>query len=193
MTLFAEGIRSGVLPCSYSILVVGLVLLVLRKRERVGVLGVFAGFTILSAWIAVAGVSNALAGRAVAVLLVIGGLSLALWVNRRPAGLGAAALLGTFAGANWLPCVGEELGNVLNTAQDEPAGTLLLLAVYLVGVMIPLVAVVAVLGYAPAVRRLADGRWAAWAARAALAAVGALVLTGHYDTVLSSLFRWSVL
>ena len=192
MSLFAEGIRSSVLACSYSVLLVGLALVVLRRKDRMGTLGVFAGFTIVSAWIRAAGISNLLAGRVATVLLVIGGLALALMVNRRTAGLAGSALLGTFAGATWFPCVGEELGTVLTRAQDDAGVALLLLAVYLVGVMIPLVAVMALLSYVPAIRRWMDGRWVALGAKTVMAAMGVLVLTGHYDALLSTLARWSV-
>lgn len=193
MSLFAEGIRSSLLPCSYSVLLVGLALVALRKKERIGVLGIFAGFTILSAWIRAAGVSNLLAERVATAVLVTGGLALALAVNHRLAGLGAAALLGAFAGATWLPCVGEELGSVLTLVQDDQASGLPLLAVYLVGVMLPLVAVVALTSYGATVRRWADSRWVEVAAKALIAAIGVLVLAGQYDTVLSTLARWSVL
>ena len=191
MSLFAEGIRSSVLACSYSILLVGLALVVLRRRDRMGALGMFAGLTILSAWIRAAGISNLLAGRVATVLLIIGGLALALMVNRRPAGLAGSALLGTFAGATWQPCVGEELGGALTLAQDEAGVALLLLAVYLIGVMIPLVAVVALWSYVPPFRRWVDNRWVATAAKMVMAAVGILVLIDRYDTLLSTLARWS--
>ena len=191
MTLFAEGIRSGVLACSYSVLLVGLALVVLRKRDRIPTLGMFAGFTILSAWVRAAGISNLLAGRVATVLVFVGGLALALMVNRRLAGLAGSALTGTFAGATWRPCVGEELGGALTLAQDEAGVAILLLAVFLTGVMIPLVAVTALLAYVPAFRCWADGRWVAMAARTVMAAMGVMVLTGHYDTLLSTLARWS--
>ena len=191
MSLFAEGIRSSVLACSYSVLLVGLVLVVLRRKDRMGALGMFAGFTILSAWIRAAGISSLLAGRVATVLLVIGGLALALMVNRRLAGLTGSALMGTFAGSTWQPCVGEELGGVLTLAQDEAGVALLLLAVYLVGVMFPLVAVMAVWSYVPAIRRWMDGRWVAIAAKTVMVVMGVMVLTGHYDTLLSTLARWS--
>ena len=191
MSLFAEGIRSSVLACSYSVLLVGLALVALRRRDRIPTLGVFAGFTILSAWLRAASISNLLAGRVATVLLFAGGVALALMVNRRLAGLAGSALMGTFAGATWRPCVGEELGEVLTLAQDEAGVAVLLLAVFLTGVMIPLVAVTALIAYVPAFRRWADGRWVAIAARTVMAAMGVMVLTGHYQTLLSTLARWS--
>ena len=87
--------------------------------------------------------------------------------------------------------MGEELGTVLTQARDEPGVALLLLAVYLVGVMIPLVAVMALLSYVPAIRRWMDGRWVALAAKTVLAAMGVLVLMDQYDILLSTLARWS--
>ena len=192
MSLLAEGIRSSLLPCSYSILLLGLALVVLRKKDRTGVLWVFALFTICSAWIRAAGISDVLGGRVAGLLLVLGGLGLVL-VGRRPAGLASAALFGVFAGATWLPCVGEELGTVLTDARSAPAAALLLLAVYLVGVMTLVVAAAAVLVYFPAVRRFTDNRRVAMAARGLFAAVGILVVTDHYDTLLSTLARWSAI
>lgn len=192
MSLFAEGVRSSLLPCSYSVLLVGLALVVLRRRERMEVLGIFAGFTILSAWIRAVGLTNLPAGRLATSLLVVGGMAVALLVGNRRAGLAAAALIGTFAGATWVPCVGEELGAALTLAQDEPGAAVLLLAVYLFGVMVPLVAVVALLAYVPVARRWADSRWVSVGARTAIAALAVLVLTDYYDSLLSTLARWSV-
>ncbi len=193
MSLLAEGIRSSILPCSYSILVLALALVVLRKKERIAALGVFAGATVLSAWLRAAGLSDLLAGRVVSTVTVIGGLALALLVRHRLAGLGAAGLIGVFAGATWLPCVGEELGAVFTLSQEAPFSVLPLLTVYLIGVMLPILAVVTLLAYLPAARRWADNRWVGVAAGVALGAVGVLVLTDHYTTLLSTLARWSVL
>lgn len=193
MNLLAEGIRSSVLPCSYSILLPAVALVVLRRSERIGVLWVYAGFTVVSAWIRAAGLSTVLAERGASLLLVLGGLGLALLVDHRPAGLGAAALLGLLSGATWFPCVGEELGEVLTDAPDAPAIALARLAIYLMGVMIPLVITTAVLAYVPIVRRFADTRGMAMAARAALATVAILVVTDNYGWLLSTLARWSVI
>ena len=57
--------------------------------------------------------------------------------------------------------------------------------------MIPLVAILAVVVYLPVVRRWMDGRWVTMAAKAALAVMGVLVMTDQYDTLLSTLARWS--
>ncbi len=193
MSLLAEGIRSSFLPCSYSILLLGLALVILRRSERIPVLWVYAGFTILSAWVRASGLSQLPAERAATVWLVLGGLGLALLVNHRLPGLVSAALFGVFAGATWFPCVGEELGALLTDAPDAPVRSVGLLAVYLVGVMIPIVAATAVLAFSPTVRRFADSPPVALAAGGLLAAVALLVVTDHYGALLSTLARWSAL
>ncbi len=193
MRLFAEGIFSSLLPCSYSILIPALALVILRKNERIPTLGIFAAATVVSAWIRAAGISDLLADRVWNTAVLVAGLVLSWMVSHRAAGTAGSVLIGVFAGSTWFPCVGEQLGEVLGRAPDEPLSGLALLAVYLVGVMLPIVAVVTLVAYVPAVRRRADGRWAAVAARAVLGAMGVLVLSGQYPVLLSTLARWSVL
>ena len=58
MSLLIEALRSALLPCSYSILLMAVVLLGLRKRgERAEVLGLFYLGTVLLAWLPLAGVN----------------------------------------------------------------------------------------------------------------------------------------
>jgi len=193
VNLLAEGIRSSLLPCSFSILLPALALVALRRSERAGVLWVYAGFTIVSVWLRAAGLSHVLAERGPTLLLALGGLGLAFVMGNRLTGLVSASLWGLFSGATWFPCVGEELGAVLTGAPDAPVLSLARLAVYLMGVMVPIVATTAVLAYSSTVRRVADTRITAWAARGVLAAVALLVATNHYGSLLSTLARWSVL
>jgi len=53
------------------------------------------------------------------------------------AGSGGAVLVGAFAGATWVPCVGPQLGSVLTSGLAEPVGAVLPMALYLAGVMVP--------------------------------------------------------
>ncbi len=136
MNFLIEALRSGLLPCSYSILLLALVLLGLRKQGDRGVaLGLFYLGTVLLAWLPLAGV-NLMLDRPLGGAVVLGA-GLALAAGRFRAGSGGAALVGAFAGATWVPCVGPELGSVLTRGLAEPAGAILPMALYLAGVMVP--------------------------------------------------------
>lgn len=136
MSLLIEALRSGLLPCSYSILLLALVLLGLRKPgERGEALGLFYLATVLLAWLPLAGVDLMLDHRLGGAVVL--GAGLALTAGRFRAGAGGAALVGAFAGATWLPCVGPELGSVLTRGLAEPSTAVLPMALYLAGVMVP--------------------------------------------------------
>jgi len=136
VSLLVEALRSALLPCSYSILLMALVLLGLRRRgERAEVLGLFYLGTVLLAWLPLAGVNLMLDHRLGGAAVLAAGL--ALTAGRFRAGSGGAVLVGAFAGATWVPCVGPQLGSVLTSGLAEPVGAVLPMALYLAGVMVP--------------------------------------------------------
>ncbi|MCE2529971.1 MAG: hypothetical protein J4G11_08880 [Acidimicrobiia bacterium] len=190
MNFLIEALRSGLLPCSYSILLLALVLLGLRKQGDRGVaLGLFYLGTVLLAWLPLAGV-NLMLDRPLGGA-VVPGAGLALAAGRFRAGAGGAARVGAFAGATWVPCVGPELGSVLTRGLAEPAGAILPMALYLAGVMVP-----SALLYLLAAK---DSGFRDFLARprvrigfkvvAALLPVG--VVTGAYDRLVGELARLS--
>jgi len=121
VSLLVEALRSALLPCSYSILLMALVLLGLRRRgERAEVLGLFYLGTVLLAWLPLAGVNLMLDHRLGGAAVLAAGL--ALTAGRFRAGSGGAVLVGAFAGATWVPCVGPQLGSVLTSGLAEPVG-----------------------------------------------------------------------
>ena len=159
MSLVGEAIRAGLQPCSYSLLILALVVLGLRaQRPRLPAFAVYYAATTLFAWIPFVGVNPLVDGRIAGTLALLAGLVLAGWHTTgrdAPAvvGMVGVALVGAFAGATWLPCVGPELGTVLTATTTDPWPGLQGLALYLLGAMwIALVA--AIVGdYAPPVRR----------------------------------------
>lgn len=190
MSLLVEALRSGLLPCSYSILVMALLLLGLRKQgERAEALGLFYLATVLLAWLPLAGVDlmldHRLGGSAVL------GAGLALTASRFRAGAGGAALVGAFAGGTWLPCVGPELGSVLTRGLVEPSTAVLPLALYLAGVMVPSALIYLLVAKGTGFRSfLARPR-----VRIGFQLVAALmpfaVVTGGYDRLVGELARLS--
>ncbi|MXY77730.1 MAG: hypothetical protein F4Y40_11770 [Acidimicrobiia bacterium] len=190
MSLLVEALRSALLPCSYSILLMALVLLGLRKRgERAEVLGLFYLGTVLLAWLPLAGVDLMLDHRLGGAVVLGAGLALAA-APFRP-GTGGAALVGAFAGATWVPCVGPELGSVLTRGLSEPAGAVLPMALYLAGVMVP-----SALIYLLAAKDAGSAKFLARPrVRVGFKVVAALipvaVITGAYDRLVGELARLS--
>jgi len=190
MSLLIEALRSALLPCSYTILLLALVLLGLRQRdERAEMLGLFYLGTVLLAWLPLAGVNLMLDHRLGGAAVLAAGLALA--AGRFRAGSGGALLVGAFAGATWVPCVGPQLGSVLTSGLAEPAGAVLPMALYLAGVMVP-----SALIYLLAAKDVGFAKFLARPrVRIGFKVVAVLlpvaVVTGAYDRLVSELARLS--
>ena len=190
MSLLVEALRSGLLPCSYSILLPALLLLGLRKQgERCEVLGLFYPATVLLAWLPLAGfdlmLDHRLGGAAVL------GVGLALTASRFRVGAGGPALVGAFAGATWLPCVGPELGSVLTRGLVEPATAVLPLALYLAGVMVPSALIYLLAAKDTGFRSFLARPRVRLGFQAAAALLPVAVVTGGYDRLVGELARLS--
>ena len=190
MSLVVEALRSALLPCSYSILLMALVLLGLRKRgERAEVLGLFYLATVLLAWLPLAGVNLMLDHRLGGAAVL--GAGLALTASRFRAGAGGAALVGAFAGATWLPCVGPQLGSVLTRGLVEPSTAVLPLALYLAGVMVPSALIYLLAAKDTGFRSFLARRRVRIGFQAAAALLPVAVVTGGYDRLVGELARLS--
>jgi len=101
--------------------------------------------------------------------------------------VGCVTLLATMW---WRPCVGEELGVILNGAQDGLVGQLLPMAVYMLGALVP-VAIVVAARYA-----VAPSRQLSTVLGRTFAAVGVVVaaslVAGRHDDVVVTLTRWTL-
>ena len=199
MSLLGEAVRAALQPCSYSILILAVVVLGLRgPRPRVPALGVFYAATVLAAWIPFVGVDPLVDGRLAGTIALLAGLVLAGWHRKGKdaptvVGMVGVALVGAFAGATWIPCVGRELGTVLTAATRDPWPGLAGLALYLLGTMwIALVAAI-VSDYAPPVRRFLENARVVIGFRVVGTIVVVAVAVDLYPTVLSHLARISSL
>lgn len=178
---FVEGVTQSLLPCSWILLFVAI--LVGLTRPAVRVLLAFGAASVLFAWLAVAGwtiLHLALSGS----LMLGGGI---LWWFRGPGSI-SVSLVGAGAASAWQPCVGPALGTVLNQAQVDPIEALPGLAAFIVGVLLVGLAigwvVARVLGdRAPDVRRRSGAL--------ASGLIGLLMLVGLYAAISSVLVSWS--
>lgn len=189
--ILLEGIRAVALPCTLAVLVPGLVVAVAGRLRATPTLG-FAAATALLVWATGLGLTAPAGGVGqVAAALVLGGGVVAAgrdltWV--RAAGGAAAGVVSTLL---WVPCVGRELGAALTAAPSDPWGQLVPLVRFGLGMVLPLLALVAV-------ARLVDppDTWRRGAGHVGTAVGGVLVLlllTGAWDDAVGELVRRTVL
>ncbi len=194
MSILGEAIRAGLQPCSYSLLILAVTVLgVLGDRRRLPALVVYWMAAVLFAWLPFLGIPTLVDGRVAGTVTLLAGLALPGWKATARAGTVGALLVGAFAGATWLPCVGPELGKVLTAATVDARSGLAGLALYLLGVMwIPILLAI-VIDYLPVTRGWWENKPVA---KAFLALAGVLVIavaTDLYRLVLSHLARISTL
>ena len=113
--------------------------------------------------------------------------------NIEPAGIVvfASALAGAAAASLWRPCVGVEFGQVLTGLEDAGLRGVIDLAIYVVGVLAPIIALIALLNALPRpwldrseeALRLAGG--------AVLGILAGGILVGIHERVIDELFRLS--
>jgi cytochrome c biogenesis protein CcdA len=179
-----EGVGEMVLPCSFGLVVPGLLALLLAKRSALAAVVTLAVVAALTAWARAAGFVDDVP---IALLVVLVPVAVLVLRRDRPASEAVGGgLLGVVAGATWMPCVGEQLGVILTTAPREPLAQLVPLTVYVVGVL----AVVIALALLPVLAAPVDrhrGHRAVVGVGVALAAVVTVALAaGRYTDVLAT-------
>ena len=199
MSLLGEAIRAGFQPCSYSLLILALVVLGLRgERSRIPTFAVYYISATVFAWIPFAGISPSpvVDGRVAGAVALVVGLILAGWktvgrTTSATAGMAGVAMVGAFAGATWVPCVGPELGSVLTAALSDPGPGLAGLALYLLGVMWVAAVLAGIADYAPPVRRVLEERTSTTVFRILGGLIAVTVAVDLYPLLLSHLARLS--
>lgn len=196
---FNEAVRATTQPCTF-LLIVPTLTAVVAARARWEVLAGAAGAAVVGGWVLVDNrwILEGAALRFSAVLVIIllavmvAPAERVRWLPQmstnawsQAAMVGAITLLATMW---WRPCVGRELGGILN--QDSLSAQLLPMAAYMLGALLPAAAVVAIRYAArPPDSVLVPTTWA-------FALVGAVIalslLAGQHDDVVVTLTRWTL-
>lgn len=199
---FAEAVRATVQPCTFLLIVPTLAAVVAagaRWHALLGstVAGIVGGWLLVDNRIVLEGAwlrASGLLSIVLFALLVIPGVR-----NEVPGGryvghargqaviVAAVTLLATMW---WRPCVGEELGVILNGAQDGLAGELLPMASYMLGALVPVGVAVAARYAAEPPPRWTSGVGVAFAVVGVV--IGASLLAGQHDEVVVVLTRWTL-
>lgn len=150
--LLVEGFDSALLPCSFVVLVPGAAAVIASRQESTSAFFGFSIGLVALTFLRFSGRGGDLQTGFVALMLAVAVVLLAIPVVRRlNVVTGAGGLLvGAAAGVLWEPCVGIHFAELLN---DLPTSRIVpgvaLLAVYLIGVLAPVIALTAVLYLIP--------------------------------------------
>lgn len=145
MEPFFEAVRDLLLPCSLTLVIPGVSAALATKRDPLPVAA--AGFVGIAAvgWLRstgqVGGAPEGLIAFALGLLTVIA--FGALWFDETGTGqrVTAGLVIGVTSAAIWAPCVGEELGVILNNGPDNPFGVLVPFVLFAAGLALPSVGV----------------------------------------------------
>ena len=195
---FAESIRATTQPCTF-LLLAPMTIVVICARARWETLIAAVAAAIVGGWLLVGNwfvpdgwwlYLSAIVGIALLAARLVPPVH-RRWSNRGGARLGAGVagvvtLLGTLW---WRPCVGAELGTILPAGQAEPFGQLPAMTAYMLGAVLPLVAIV--LLYRTVEPSPDQARRLGLAAFAAGVVIAGSVAIGQHDQVVVSLTRWT--
>jgi cytochrome c biogenesis protein CcdA len=195
----AEALRATTQPCTL-LLIAPALLAVVATRGRWGPLGGVLVGAVAGGWLFIANVvalsevqlrvSGVIAAAAVVVLLVADEVAWSGWARKdavRSLLAGGLAFLGTLW---WQPCVGDELGRILNgAARNGLAGELLDMAAYMLGAMTPVVVVaLTIRAVDPGLRATV---WIGTAAAFVAVMLGGALALGRHDELVATLTAWS--
>lgn len=193
MQILGEGIESLKLACSLVLLVPALGVSLLGRR-RSWLVPAWILTVTLVAWLRftgwwtpfASGLGHIAAGSALL------GLIVAAWrLDRVEADLAATVTAALLAGWTWVPCVGRELGEVLNNARAEPWAELVPTSLYMTGLFVPFVLLAALDVAWPRFGELTDRPGLRSTGLAIVGIVGGLVAITLFDDLAGELARRS--
>ena len=192
--LLAEGLESALLACSLIVLVPGAAAAVAARQESSSALVGFGGGLVALSWLRFSDRGGDLATGVVALLLAAAVVLLVVPLVRRlniVTGLGGV-LTGAAAGVLWEPCVGSEFGDLLVSLPDRGASGLGLFAVYLLGVVSPLLVLGALLHLIPNSTLILVRPLMLVIGGGTLAVLAVATAAGYSDDLVGRLVEWSV-
>lgn len=193
---FLEGVEAIAQACTLVVLLPGLAMVLVARRGRLTLAVSYTVFAALLMWAQAAG-HWSLASRGW-IVVPLGLLVAATFVAAQSAQqadqrrlIGAGVIGGALAGWMWLPCVGTQLGDILNNATSQGPRTLALLIVYTVGALLP-VLLLALLPHAvPASENILNHRAVEVIGMGFGVLYAVTVAIGRYDDLVGELYRIS--
>lgn len=193
--LLFEGTESLRLPCSWLLIIPGAAVIIGARRRTVLVTLIFALVAMGVAWLRFAGFwPLGDVGGATQVGLGAGilGTSLIAWRFDKAPTDGLMAAVAGLAGAwAWIPCVGPNLGDVLNGARSEPFAHIGGTVAYMTGLFVPFIVLAAAGVLFPQFQEKTSHRSIVGIGFALMTIVGLLFAVTLFDDLASELARRS--
>ncbi len=195
---FLEAIRATTQPCTLLLLLPPVVMAIVT-RGRWSAFGAACVGAVLGGWLFIANVvaldgwqlqlSGALVVAAIGLVIAAPSTARLRWVATPGVEAATAGLVAFAATLWWRPCIGEELGAILTGARGGRSGELPGMTAYMLGAMMPVLAVVlAVRAIDPSA---AAARRYGWLAGGCGMVVAAAVALGRHDELVTTLTRWT--
>lgn len=197
MPTFLEGVEAIAQACTLVVLLPGLAMVLVARRGRLTLAVCYTVFAAVLMW-AQAAQHWSLASRG-AIVVPLGVLVAATFAAARSAQradqrrlIAAGVVGGALAGWMWLPCVGTQLGDILNNATTQGPRTLALMIVYTVGALLPVLLIALLSHAAPAGEKFLNHRAVEVVGLGFGALYAITVAIGRYDDLVGELYRISV-
>ena len=192
--LLFEGFESALLPCSLILLLPGAAAVIAARQESTPAIAGFVVGSLTLGWLRFSDrisdppsrlVALALAGAIVLLLVPL--------IRRLDVVSAAGGLLAGAAGASlWVPCVGEHFGTLLGELPDRGASGVGLFALYLFGVLAPLVFLAAAMHLIPEALFLPVRPFMMVIGGTVLGLLAVATAVGLHDDLVSQLVKWSL-
>lgn len=195
---FVEAMRATAQPCTLLVLLPAALMAVITHGRWRAFASICVG-AVLGGWLFVANVvslsdaqlqvSGLMVGAAIVLVLASPWVDRLAWVRGQRVQAGIAGGVTFVSTLWWRPCVGRELGAILTASRNGIGAQLPGVTAYMLGTMVPVLAVVLVMQAIDPSTRAAQ--------RAALVAgtfglvVAAALTVGRHDELVTTLTRWS--
>jgi hypothetical protein len=198
LAAFAEAIRATTQPCTLLLLLPALVTTVITRGRWLPFVATCIG-AVLGGWLFIANVvalsdvqlqlSGLLVAGATVVVVAAPTVPSLRWAATPVAHTATAGVIMFVATLWWRPCIGAELGSILTGARRGVWGQLPGMAAYMLGALVPVLAVV--LGMRAIDASPVSVRRAGWVAGGVGLVVAGALAVGRHDALVTTLTRWT--
>jgi cytochrome c biogenesis protein CcdA len=195
---FVEAIRATTQPCTLLLLLPALLMAVITHGRWAPFAAICVG-AVLGGWLFIANVaslsdaqlqlSGILLAAAIGIVIAAPNVSWLTWAERPWAQAAVAGGVSFVATLWWRPCIGTELGSILTASRKGVAAQLPGMTAYMLGAMMPVLAVVLIMRAIDPSPRAAQ-RAGLVAGGVGLVVAGALAI-GRHDELVATLTRWT--